>query len=112
YRTISPNAPVLSRAFPSAGTYVVTCTASDMKGGTATRSVLVTVGNGNGRFTISGQITLNGHALPGVLVNANAANGVLTDSDGRYTIPNLAAGTYTITPLLYGYSFAELFNNN
>ncbi len=112
YRTISPNAPVISRTFTVAGTYVVTCTVSDMKGGSATRNALVTVGNGNGRFTISGRVTLNGQGLPGVIVNANSANGVITDSDGRYTIPNLAAATYAMTPLLYGYTFAELFNNS
>ncbi|MGF7473640.1 hypothetical protein WFJ45_23055, partial [Salmonella enterica subsp. enterica serovar Minnesota] len=70
----------------------MTCVASDMKGGSATHSVLVTVGNGGGRYTISGRVTLNGQGLAGVLVNANSANGVIADSDGRYTIPNLAAG--------------------
>jgi regulation of enolase protein 1 (concanavalin A-like superfamily) len=112
YRTISPNAPVITRTFTAAGTYVVTCTVSDMKGGDATRNILVTVGNGGGRFTISGRVTLNGAGLPGVIVNANSANGVLTDRDGRYTIPNLTAATYSMTPLLYGYAFADLFNNS
>ena len=112
YRTISPNAPIITRTFTAAGTYVVTCTVSDMKGGDATRNILVTVGNGGGRFTISGRVTLNGAGLPGVIVNANSANGVLTDSDGRYTIPNLTAATYAMTPLLYGYTFADLFNNS
>jgi hypothetical protein len=112
YRTIFPNSPVITRTFTASGTYIVTCTASDMKGGAATRNVLITAGNGGGRFTISGRITLGGLVVEGVLVNANSANGVVTDSDGRYTIPNLAAGTYVITPLLYGYSFAELFNNS
>ncbi|HEU0009181.1 MAG TPA: Calx-beta domain-containing protein [Verrucomicrobiae bacterium] len=112
YRTISPNAPVITRAFPAAGNYVVTCTASDMKGGSATRNLLITVGNGGGRSTISGRVTLNGQGLANVTVNANGANGVMTDSDGRYTIPNLTNFTYILTPLLYGYSFTELFNNS
>ncbi|MBI5383681.1 MAG: PKD domain-containing protein [Verrucomicrobia bacterium] len=112
YRTISPNAPVITRSFSSAGSYVVTCTVSDMKGGSATRSVLVNVGSGGSRYTITGRVTLNGQGLRGVLVNANSANGVLTDSDGRYVIPNLTAATYVMTPLLYGYNFSELFNNS
>jgi hypothetical protein len=112
YRTISPNAAVITRSFSTAGTYVVTCTASDMRGGTTTRQVLITVGNGNGRFTISGRVTLSGVGLEGVLVNANDANAVVTDSDGRYTIPNLSATTYTLSALLAGYNFAELFNNS
>ncbi len=112
YRTISPNAPQISRSFTASGTYVVTCTVSDMKGGTAVRNQLITVGNGGGKFTISGRVTQDGEGLAGVIVNANSANGVITDSDGRYLIPNLAAGTYIMTPLLYGYAFTELFNNS
>ena len=111
YKVVEASAPVITRTFTVAGTYVVTCTASDMKGGTATRSRLITVGNGNGRFTIGGRITELGQGLPGVIVRANGANGVLTDSDGYYAIPNLTANTYTMSPLLYGYSFGELFEN-
>ena len=85
---------------------------SDMKGGTATRNVLITAGNGGGKFTISGRVTLNGQGVQNVLVNANNTNGVVTDRDGRYTIANLGAGSFVMTPLLYGYSFSELFNNN
>jgi len=112
YRTISPNAAVITRSFTTAGTYVVSCTVSDMKGGSATRNVLITVGNGGGRSTISGRITLNGQGLANVTVNANGANAVITDNEGRYTIPNLTSATYAMTPLLYGYSFTELFNNS
>ncbi len=108
---VEPSAPVITRTFATAGTYVVTCTASDMKGGKATRSRLITVGSGNGRFTISGRVTLLGQGMPDVIVRANGANGVLTDSDGHYTIPNLTANTYTMSPLLYGYTFGELFEN-
>ncbi len=112
YRTISPNAAVIARTFTAAGTYVVSCTVSDMKGGTVTRSQLVTVGNGGGKFTISGRVTLGGTGVEGVLVNANNANAVITDSAGYYTIPNLAAATYTLSALLVGNTFGELFNNS
>lgn len=112
YRTISPNSPQITRTFTASGTYMVTCTVSDMKGGTAVRNQLITVGNGGGKFTISGRVTRDGEGLAGVIVNANSANGVITDSEGRYLIPNLPAATYIMTPLLYGYSFTELFNNS
>ena len=112
YRVVEANGPVITRTFPTAGTYVVSCTVSDMKGGTTMKSRLITVGNGNGRFTISGRITSLGAGLPNVIVTANGANGVITDSDGYYTIPNLAANTYTMSPLLYGYTFGELFQNS
>ena len=112
YRIISPNAERITRTFTAAGTYVVTCTVSDMRGGSTVRSQLITVGNGGGKYTISGQVTVDGEGLPGVIVNANSTNGVITDSGGRYVIPNLAAGTYIMTPLLHGYNFTELFNNS
>ncbi len=112
YKVVEPNSPTITRAFPTAGTYVVVCTVSDMRGGTTTRYKLITVGNGNGRFTIAGRITLGGQGLPDVVVTANGANGVISDSDGYYIIPNLTATNYTMTPLLYGYTFSELFNNS
>ena len=112
YRTIAPNSPVITRTFPTSGTYVVTCTVADMKGGSATRSQVITVGSGGGKFNVSGRVTLGGQGLVGVIVNANGSNGVETDSDGYYTIPNLTVGTYIMTPLAYGYTFAELFNNS
>lgn len=111
-RIVSPNSPMITRTFSTAGSYVVSCTVSDMKGGTVTRERLIIVGNGGGRFTVSGRITDNGVGLPNVLVNANNTNPVITDADGYYTITNLTANTYTMTPLLYGYSFGELFNNS
>uniref|UniRef100_UPI003782EEFD Calx-beta domain-containing protein n=1 Tax=Prosthecobacter sp. TaxID=1965333 RepID=UPI003782EEFD len=111
FKAVSPNVPVITRQFTTAGTYVVTCTVSDMKGGTSARSQLITVGNGNSRFTIRGRVTAGGQGLQDVVVTANGINGVITDADGWYVIPNLSATTYAVTPLLYGYSFDEEFNN-
>lgn len=111
-KLVSGNAPVISRTFSTAGSYIVACTVSDMKGGSSTRNRLITVGNGNSRFTISGRVTLLGQGLQDVVVTANGANGVVTDAEGYYTIPNLAVNTYSMTPLLYGYTFSELFNNS
>jgi len=111
-RAATPNSPVYTRTFPTAGSYLVTCTVSDMKGGSATRHKLIVVGNGNSRFTISGRIVdSQGQGVPNVFVTANGTNASPTDSDGNYTVPNLTANTYTLTPLLYGWSFSETFNN-
>lgn len=108
---VSPNSNVMTRQFTAAGTYIVTCTVSDMKGGTVTRNQLITVGSA-ATFTISGRVTLLGQGLQDVVITANGANGVISDADGYFTIPALTANTYTLTPLLYGYSFGELFNNS
>ena len=111
-RIVSPNSPSITRIFNTAGSYVVSCTVSDMKGGTVTRTTLVTVGSGNSRFTISGRVTSGGVGVSNVLLTANGTNPTITDSDGNYVIANLAANTYSITPALYGYSFNETFNNS
>lgn len=111
-KIVSPNSPVITRTFATEGSYVVSCTVSDMKGGSTTRTTLITVGNGGGKYTISGRVTSGGAGLPGVLLTANGTNPTITDSDGWYTIANLAANTYSVTPLLYGYTFGELFNNS
>ena len=111
-RIVSPNASTITRTFSTAGSYIVSCTVSDMKGGTCTRTKLITVGSGNSRYIINGRVTMGGVGLPNVTMTANNANGVITDNDGYYSIPNLVAGTYVVTPLLYGYNFSELFNNS
>ncbi|HYF37754.1 MAG TPA: Calx-beta domain-containing protein, partial [Prosthecobacter sp.] len=111
-RIASTNSSTISRTFPTQGIYVVSCTVSDMKGGTATRNQLIMVGNGGGRFTISGRVTSGGTGVPNVIVNANGGNAVVTDTDGHYIIPNLSANTYSMTPLLYGQTFSEVFNNS
>jgi hypothetical protein len=109
---ISPNSATVSRTFSSNGIFTVSCVVSDMKGGTAVRNAVVTVGTGGGRFTISGRITKGGVGLAGLNVSTSGSNGTLTDSDGYYTISNLTAGAYTVTPAGHGFQFNELFNNS
>lgn len=114
-KIVSPNSPVITRTFSSPGCYVVSCTVSDMKGGSAQRTQLITVGDGGGRFNISGRITAQGTGLANVAVTASGGGGTyngISDNDGYFTIPNLTASTYSVTPLLYGYLFSELFNNS
>lgn len=111
-KIVSPNSSVITRTFSTAGTYIVSCTVSDMKGGSTTQNKLITVGSGNSRYNISGRVTAGGIGLPNVIITANGANAVVTDNSGNYTIPNLTATTYSMTPLLYGYTFSETFNNS
>jgi hypothetical protein len=68
-------------------------------------------------LSISGQITLNGKPLPGVIVGlqgyeaglngkqACASASINTDANGIYLFTGLAAGFYHIRPSLAGYSF-------
>jgi hypothetical protein len=108
------NASSVSKSWGSAGDYVVRCVVSDMKGGTASDSVLVRVGSPN-TFSISGQVTVDGQPLANVRVSnglaGNSYRGASTDSHGSYTITGLGAGTIPLTAVLYGYSFTPTFAN-
>ncbi len=92
-----------SKSWPSANSYTVTCTVSDMKGKTATQSITVTVSVA-GTYAVSGNITSSGTGLAGVTVT-DGSRTATTDSAGNYSIANVPNGTYTLTPSKAGYSF-------
>ncbi len=101
------NSPTVSKSWSSAGEYRVRCTASDMKGKTASSSVIITVGSPT-TFRIAGTITAAGQPLANVRVH-NSLTGssyreAYTDADGTYTLTRLSAGTYTVATQLYGYT--------
>jgi hypothetical protein len=103
------NSPAVSKSWAVAGDYRVRCTASDMKGGTASASVIVTVGS-PGTFRIAGTITAGGLPLQDVRVH-NGLTGTsyrdaYADSDGTYTITGLTAATYAVGTQIYGYTLA------
>ena len=103
------NAPVATKSWAVAGDYRVRCTASDMKGGTASASVIVTVGS-PGTFRLAGTITAGGLPLKDVRVH-NGLSGAsyhdaYTDSDGTYVITGLTAATYAVGTQIYGYTLA------
>ena len=108
------NSASVSKSWASVGDYVVRCTVSDMKGHTASDSVVVRVGSPS-TFRVSGQIALDGQPLADVQVSNGLTGtsyiGTFTDSDGSYTIAGLSSGSVTITPALYGYTFASGFAN-
>ncbi len=83
--------------------YVVRCTASDMKGGTASRSIIIELGSQETE-QISGKVTLhNGKPLQDVKVGIGGSDYILTDSDGNYTLVNLHRTRYTVQANRLGY---------
>ncbi|MCK6473273.1 MAG: carboxypeptidase regulatory-like domain-containing protein [Planctomycetes bacterium] len=94
-----------SKTYTAAGEYMVRCTVSDMKGGVASDSVIVTVG-APGTFRISGQVLSGGAPLEGARVYVSTSKYTWTDSDGTYTLAGLAAGSYTVAAVKYGYTFS------
>jgi hypothetical protein len=107
------NAASQSRSFASAGHYRVRVVASDMRGGRASASVVVTVGTPS-TLRASGRVLLNGQPLEGVHVSNGATGnnyrGGYTDSDGRYEITRLASGNLTLSAGLTGYRLSPGFS--
>lgn len=109
-QSVSTNTSVISHTFANAGEYVVRCVATDMKGGTASKSIIVTVGN-PGTFRISGIVRFEQGFAP--VADVRVDNGLTggnygysyTDSDGRFTLVNLPNGTYNIGAYKYGFHF-------
>ncbi|WP_206170886.1 Calx-beta domain-containing protein [Phragmitibacter flavus] len=108
------NLPAQTKTYATAGYYTARCTASDMKGGAVTKTLLVRVGNPT-TYTLSGTVMMGGNPLPGVRVHngLTAANyrGAMTDADGFYQITNVAAGTVTLSASLAGYTMTAGFIN-
>ncbi len=95
----------------SAGEYVVRCTVTDMKGGTASDSVIVRVGSPT-TFRISGTVKTNSTPVEGVRVFVSSTRMTYTDSDGTYNLVGLPAGTYTLSASLDGYVFTNVVFSN
>jgi hypothetical protein len=106
--SVSSNSPSVAKSWPVAGEYAVRCVVSDMKGGVASRSIIVTVGSPT-TFRISGRITDGaGQSLEGVRVHngatGSAYRGAYTDSDGDFSLVNVAVGSYVLQAVKYGHN--------
>jgi len=108
------NGPEVSKTWNTTGRYAVRCVASDMKGGTASDSLIVTVGSPTD-FLVSGQINSAGQPLASVRVHNGLSGsqyrGTFTDSDGTYSLTGLPGGSTTLHAVLLNYSFTAGFAN-
>lgn len=106
--TFGSNAPTASKKWSAAGEYVVRCAVSDMKGGVASRFVVVTVGS-PATYRVAGRITdASDQPIEGVRVHngltGSSYRGTYTDSDGQYVLVGLASSTYTLAAVKYGFT--------
>ncbi len=99
----SVNSASTGFSFTSTGEYRVRCTVSDMKGGTASASSVITVG-APGTYRISGQVLLAGQPLADVRVFTSTGEYALSDADGSYTLTRLPAGSYTLSASKYNHA--------
>jgi len=89
------NGPTASKAFSASGEYVVRCVVSDLRGGTASASVLVRVGIPS-TFRITGRMLRNGAPVQGARVFVSESQQAFTDSDGTYILAGLGRGNITV----------------
>jgi Concanavalin A-like lectin/glucanases superfamily/PKD domain/Carboxypeptidase regulatory-like domain len=101
---LGTNEPVAVKSWSAAGDYVVRCVVSDMKGGTTSAKVLVTIGSPT-TFRIAGNVSGSGGPLDGVRVAASTEN-AYTDANGNYILTGLPAGSYTVTAIKSGLNFS------
>ncbi|MBL9113697.1 MAG: PKD domain-containing protein [Verrucomicrobiaceae bacterium] len=100
-----------SKIYSAAGYYQVMCTVSDMKGGTVTKSLLITVGTPT-TFYVEGTVTAGGNPMANVRISRTTGHLTYTDSDGIYRLTNISTGTSAnLSALLGGYSFTAGFTN-
>jgi hypothetical protein len=100
-----PNQANVQFTWPRDGEYVVRCTVTDMKGGTASDSVVVRVGAIT-TFAIEGTLRRNGLPVEGALLKAGTRF-TYSDSDGTYRVTRLAAGRQIIAGVLDGFSLVN-----
>ena len=107
-RTFGPNAPTAARSWATAGRWTVRCTVSDMKGGTASAWLPVTVG-ATTQLAVAGTVRDAGGApLPDVRVHngqtGSAWRGTFTDSEGHYLLSGLTAGNVSVSAAAFGWT--------
>lgn len=106
-RNFGTNVASITHRWTATGYYVVRCTASDMKGQTATASTIIRVGSPTTRV-LMGQITLDGQPLEGVRVTLGSAHQSFTEADGYFRLANVPNGSYTISAQLDGHTFLPI----
>lgn len=96
--TFGTNGPTASKAYTTAGEYVVRCVVSDLRGGKGSDSYLVRVGSPT-TVRVTGRVTRDGKPVEGVRIYTSNTKQTYTDSDGTYILAGLARGSYTVRAL-------------
>jgi hypothetical protein len=103
--TFGNNSPSAAKSWSTSGDYRVRCTVTDMKGGTASDSVVVTIGAPT-TYRLSGRVaTADGEPIHGARLFVSTTRMTYTDSDGTYDLVGLPAGSYTLDASLEHYTF-------
>ncbi|MEM7146137.1 MAG: LamG-like jellyroll fold domain-containing protein [Verrucomicrobiota bacterium] len=108
----SLNSTTATKSWGSAGYYPVQVTASDGKGGTDTREIIVQVGGTPAdAYSISGRVLHGGMPVSGARVNIGSSYQTWTEGDGTYELAGLPTGDHTVTAAKHGLTFTPQFVN-
>lgn len=109
------NTNAATKSWSAAGQYRVVVRVSDMKGGVATATQIVTVGAPANTSQIWGRVVWAGRPVYGARVSSTVGTTVYqawTDSDGSYVLTDLpASGSYTVACQAAGLTFTPQFTN-
>ena len=106
------NSSTATRSWSSAGRYRVTATVSDMKGGIASKSMVVTVGAPLNNRQILGRVIWGGQPVFGARVHTGDGRQAWTKSDGTYVFTGLAStNAFTLECAADGLTFSRQFSN-
>lgn len=112
-RSSGENAATVTKAWNAAGEFRVRVVATDRKGGTASASCVVRVGEPAGSRLAGRVVDLEGRPIAEVRVhNGLAATSALyrealSDSDGMFVLTGLSAGAWTLGATRPGWTFAQ-----
>lgn len=105
----SLNQSTFTKSFAQARDVLARVTVTDMKGGTATATVLVKWGSPAG-FRVAGRVLEGGVGVEGARVSLGTKV-TFTSSSGDYTFTGVPAGSVTIAAVKAGYSMQAGFGN-
>jgi hypothetical protein len=115
WTTAGLNSPVAAKSWSTPGQYRVMATVSDMKGGIATASQIISVGAPASTNQIWGRVLWAGQPVFGARVWTTAGSTVYqtwTETDGSYVLTDLVGTNgYTINCGKSGLTFAPQFTN-
>ncbi|MCC5789699.1 MAG: carboxypeptidase regulatory-like domain-containing protein [Opitutales bacterium] len=105
------NESTASKSWGSPGQYKVKVTVSDMKGGIASETAVITVGEPSNNREIWGRVLQAGQPLANARVHIGTNHQVWTDTDGSYRLVGLSPGTHTVSAMYDGVEMTADFSN-
>ena len=106
----SLNSATVTKSWSRVGFSPVRVTASDGKGGSDTRELIVQVGSPANTNFIQGRLIHAGLPVEGARVNVGTARQAWTGGDGRYILPGLRPDSYFVFAAKDGLTFEAQFS--